>query len=94
VSWDNKTDSVTEDALKELLPAICGKISVQGEDLNALRNSDGAIIVLPWGSKNGRITDKLIRFLEKQDCKITGAVLTNADDVFLKAYYFGKTKRK
>lgn len=94
VSWDNKTDSVTEDALKEFLPAICGKISVQGEDLNALRNSDGAIIVLPWGSKNGRITDKLIRFLEKQDCKIVGAVLTNADDVFLKAYYFGKTKRK
>lgn len=94
VAWDNKTDSVTEDTLKDFLPAIYGKISVQGEDLDELRNSDGAIIVLPWGSKNGRIIDKLIRFFEKQDCKIAGAVLTDADDVFLKAYYFGKTKRK
>jgi len=94
VAWDNKIDSTTEGALKELSPSICGKISVQGEDLDILRNSDGAIIVLPWGGKNGRIVDKLIRFLTKQDCTIVGAVLTDADDTFLKAYYFGKAKRK
>ncbi len=94
VAWDNKMDSPTEDTLKELLPAIRGMLSVRGEDLDTLRNSDGTIIVLSWGSKNGRIADKLIRFLEKQDCKIAGAVLTDADDAFLKAYYFGKTKRK
>jgi len=94
VAWDNKIDSVTEDALKELLPTIRGKASMQGEDLEKLRNSDGAIVVLPWGNKNGRIADKVIRFLAKQDCKIAGAVLTDADDTFLKTYYFGKAKRK
>ena len=94
VAWDNKIDSVAEDALKELLPAICGKASMQGEDLEKLRNSDGVIVVLPWGGKNGRIADKLIRFLQKQDCKIVGAVLTDAEDAFLRNYYFGKAKRK
>lgn len=94
VAWNNGIGTVTEDAIKELLPAIRGNVSVQGEGLDILRNSDGAIIVIPWGSKNGRIIDKLIRFLAKQDCKIAGAVLTDADDTFLKAYYFGKTKRK
>lgn len=94
VAWDNKMEPVTEEDMKALLPAIRGKISTQGEDLNTLRNSDGAIIVLPWGNRNGRIADKLIRFLAKQDINIAGAVMTDADDAFLKAYYLGKTKRK
>ena len=94
VTWDNRLDASIETAMKEWLPAVCGTASVQGEDLDTLRNSDGAIILLPWGSKNGRIADKLIRFLAKQDCKIAGAVLTDADDAFLKSYYFGKTMRK
>ncbi len=94
VAWDDRIGTVTEEALKELLPAIRGKVSAQGEDLDILRNSDGAIVVLTWGSKNGRIADKLIRFLEKQGCKIAGAVLADADDAFLRTYYFGKAKRK
>ncbi len=94
VAWDNKMDAATEETIKELLPAISGTLSVQGEDLDILRGSEGAIVVLPWGSRNGRIADKLFRFLTKQDCKIAGAILTDADDTFLKAYYFGKTKRK
>lgn len=94
VAWDNKIDSATEDVMKELLPSVSGSLSVQGDDLNTLRDSDGAIIVLPWGSKNGRIADKLVCFLTKQDCKIAGAVLTDADDTFLKNYYLGKSKRK
>lgn len=94
VAWDNKIEPQTVDALKSLSSSICGMLSVQGDDLNMLRSSDGAIMVLPWGSKNGRIADKLVQFLNKQDCKIAGAVLTDADDTFLKTYYFGKTKRK
>lgn len=94
VAWDNKIEPATEDAMKGLSSAIHGVLSLQGKDLDTLRNSDGAIVVLPWGSKNGRIADKLIRFLEKQDSRIAGVVLTHADDVFLKTYYFGKSKRK
>jgi len=94
VAWDNNIDTETEEVLKELLPAIRGRVSAQGADLDILRNCDGAVIVLPWGKKNGRIADKLIRFLKKQDCRIAGAVLTGADDSFLRTYYFGKIKRK
>ncbi len=94
VAWDNRIETQTVDALKELSPAVKGSLSVQGEDLNILRKSDGAIIVLPWGNRNGRITDKLVSFLKKQDCNIAGAVLTGADDTFLKTYYFGNKKRE
>lgn len=94
VAWDNDIAGETVDALQEMAASIKGCISVQGTDLDILRDSAGAIIVLPWGRKNGRIADKLISFLEKQDVKIAGAVLTDADDNFLKAYYFGNSKRK
>lgn len=94
VAWDNRIEAKTVDVLKELSPAVKGMLSVQGEDLNTIRKSDGVIIVLPWGDRNGRIADKLVTFLKKQDCNIAGAVLTDADDTFLKTYYFGKTKRK
>lgn len=71
------TDSIT----------IKGWLSMQGEDLNILRNSDGTILMIPWGSKNGKIVEKTIAFLEKQDCKIAGAVIYDAEDAFLRKYY-------
>lgn len=94
VSWDNSVEQRIVDMLTKMQPAIQGSLSVKGEDLEILRKSAGAIIVLPWGRKNGRIADKLVHFLQKQDCKLTGTVLIDADDAFLKTYYFGKTKRK
>lgn len=94
VAWDNCIDTKDMDTLIELSPAVKGMLSVQGEDLNTLRKSDGVVIVLPWGGRNGRIADKLVTFLKKQNCNIAGAVLTNADDTFLKTYYLGKVKRK
>ena len=94
VAWDNDITKETVDTLQEIVTSIKGCISVQGTDLDVLRASAGAILVLPWGSKNGRIADKLVCFLKKQNVKIAGAVLTDADDAFLKAYYFGNSKRK
>lgn len=78
------------DMMKQMSPAIKGHLDAQGENLTTLRSSAGAILLLPWGDKNGRRCEKLIDFLIKQDCKIAGAVITNADDAFLKKYYFGK----
>ena len=94
VAWDNQIDMETVDTLQEMQPSIKGSVSVQGKDLDVLRASDGAILVLPWAGKNGRIAKQLVCFLEKQDITIAGAVLTDADDTFLKAYYFGNVKRK
>lgn len=94
VAWDNDIAKETADTLQEMLPSVKGCISVQGAGLDVLRASAGAIVVLPWGRKNGRIAEKLIGFLQKQDVKTAGVILTGADDNFLKAYYFGNSKRK
>ena len=75
------------DEVKTYCGGIEGILTLQGEDLNKLRYSNGAILMLPWGSKNGRITEKTVAFLEKQDCPIAGAILYNADTKFLKRYY-------
>ena len=94
VAWDNNIAKETVDTLQEMAPSVKGCLTPQGEDLEVLRKSTGAILVLPWGRKNGRIADKLITFLKKQDVAVTGVLLTDADDNFLKAYYFGNSKRK
>lgn len=78
--------------MKTLHKGIAGAISLQGEDLETLRSSNGAILMIPWGNKNGKIVEKMIPFLEKQDCKIAGAVLYDAEDAFLKSYYGIKNK--
>ena len=66
---------------------IKGILSMQGNDLDTLRNSSGAVLMIPWGSKNGNIVEKTIAFLEKQDCKIAGAIIYDAEDAFLRKYY-------
>lgn len=66
---------------------IKGILSMQGEDLDALRKSGGAILMIPWGSKNGNVVQKTVEFLEKQDCKIAGAIIYDAEDAFLRKYY-------
>lgn len=88
-SQKDETAPVT-DMLQQISPAIKGCLDAQGENLELLRNSAGVILLLPWGDKNGRRCEKMIDFLKKQDCKIAGAVITNADDAFLNKYYFGK----
>ena len=89
---ENNTDAISE--VMALSKNIKGSLTMQGEDLNVLRKSSGAILLLSWGNKNGRRCEKAIRFLEKQDCRVAGAVLINADDTFLKKYYFGRKKQE
>jgi hypothetical protein len=62
-------------------------LSLQGEDLETLRKSNGAILMIPWGRKNANMVEKTIAFLGKQDCAVKGAVIYDADDSFLRKYY-------
>ena len=73
--------------IKLLDNRIEGSLSLKGEDLEALRRSNGAILMLPWGSKNGNVAEKIIAFMAKQDCKLAGVILYDAEDKFLKRYY-------
>lgn len=87
-----KENAVTDKEKESLLARvdnarIKGILSMQGEDLDILRKSSGVVLMVPWGDKNGNVVEKTIAFLEKQDCKIAGAILYDAEDAFLRKYY-------
>ena len=88
---DSIEEIVTE-KVKSIHKGISGTCTLQGSDLETLRQSNGAILMIPWGSKNGRVIEKTLAFLEKQDCKVVGVIVYDADDKFLKKYYGIKTK--
>ena len=79
-------DGKTHPADVEEFP-VKGILSLHEDDLETLRKSNGAILMIPWGNKNGNMVAKTMAFLEKQDCEVAGAVIYDADGAFLKKYY-------
>lgn len=75
------------DEIKAITDKVEGNLSLQGKDLETLRQSNGAILMLPWGNKNGNAVEKIITFMKKQNCNIVGAIVYDADEKFLKRYY-------
>lgn len=57
------------------------------ENYRKIGTSDGVIIAVPYGKRNGAMTSHIIAQLKKHDCKILGLVLVRADYKFLKRYY-------
>lgn len=62
-------------------------------DYDALRNSSGVILRIPYGKKVGVLTENLIRDLKIQECKLAGAVITDCDDRLYHVYYAGRRKK-
>lgn len=89
---DSIEETVTE-KVKSIHKGISGSLTLQGSDLETLRQSSGAILMIPWGSKNGNVIEKTLSFLEKQDCKVAGVIVYDAEDKFLKKYYGIKLKK-
>lgn len=58
-----------------------------------LRGADSVVLAVPCGYGNGRALAHLTAQLEKQGIRAAGAVLTDADDKFLRAYYGGKNRK-
>lgn len=63
------------------------------KEVRMLHSADSVVLAVPCGFGNGRALFHLAAQLEKLGIIIAGAVLTDADDKFLRAYY-GKKKRK
>ncbi len=67
-----------------------GKIEADEECYRRIRESDGAVLAVRYGCWNGKRMERVLSNLKKQDCKVLGAVIVNADAGFLKLYYLGK----
>lgn len=59
-----------------------------------IRRTDGVIPVVRYGQGNGRRLERDIAGLKKQDCRILGVLIVEADGRFLKKYYAKKRAGK
>lgn len=57
------------------------------EEFEQLRGYSGVILGVPYGCRNGRLLRKYMDDLQKQDCRIVGAILIEADGTFQRKYY-------
>lgn len=75
--------------------AIIGDAKVveykEGMKPEEAKDCEGVILMVPWGSKHATAIKYDIELLGKQNVKILGAVITDCNEKYLKAYYgFGK----
>lgn len=59
-----------------------------------IRKMDGALLIVRFGNRNGKRLERSIENLKKQDCKVFGAIIVEADAKYLKSYYGGTGHRK
>lgn len=89
-------EKLTEVSAEEKL-SLCAVSCVLEEpgQVDELRNMDGVILAVASGRHDGKRIEKMLDFLKKQDCKVKGAILWNADERLLKWYYgFGIIGKK
>ena len=82
-------NSALGDGYKEQLSKISA-MSVPGSVLDNYRKigtSDGVILAIPYGAKNGTMNEHIIAQLKKHDCPILGILMVRADEKFIKKYY-------
>ena len=84
----SRIQQVLSQAGEEVGPHLqSGEIPACGADYGKLRKAEGILLAMKAGGKNGCRTGWLLSQLERQDCRVCGLILTEADPVFLKQYY-------
>jgi len=58
-----------------------------------LRKADRILLVVGAGSHEGKKLEYVLEYLEQQDCRVTAAVLWDADEKLIRRYYFGRRGR-
>lgn len=79
----------------EKLPGNCENILVElpedsPEGYERARNTDGVLLIVRYGRRNGKLIERTVSNLKKQDCKLLGILIVEADVRFLKKYYMCK----
>ncbi len=87
----------TQDEIKEIIKAAVGAEVVEVSfakgtvpDYEMLRQADAVIGCFCYGGADGKRAERYFSDLEKQNCKITHAILCNADKKMYRAYYWKK----
>lgn len=57
------------------------------ESCQTLRDAEGILLVLAAGGHAGKQLEYVMEYLKQQDCKLTGVLLWDADELLLAAYY-------
>lgn len=83
-----QNDSAGGNRLPQL--RVAGSVEEGEEVYRKIRETDGVVLTVRFGGGNGKRLERALGNLGKQDCKILGIVLLNADEKFLRQYYFGK----
>jgi capsular polysaccharide biosynthesis protein len=58
-----------------------------------IRNTDGVLLTVRYGRGNGKSVERALNNLEKQDCRVIGILIVEADVRFLKKYYMCKRQK-
>ncbi len=53
-----------------------------------LREAKGILLVVRAGSHTGRRLERVLEYLEQQDCQVTATLLWDADERLIRRYYF------
>lgn len=70
----------------ELIKA--GSINEDAEVVTECAKADGVILMVPCGAHNGKLMERAIDLLVKQNCNIVGALLYDGNASLLKMYYY------
>ncbi|MDR2547397.1 MAG: hypothetical protein LBC96_07840 [Lachnospiraceae bacterium] len=61
-------------------------------DGEELRQSDGVIVTIPYGKRNGKVVERCLGYLHTQQVAVIGLLIVEADVKFLRSYYRSKCK--
>ena len=69
---------------------VCGMPEEDIDNYRRMRETDGVLLAVRYGSGNGKCVERMLSNLEKQDCRVLGIVIVGADEKFLGWYYLGR----
>lgn len=94
------TEDVNPDEILAELRKCCPEVAGEGwfaapapllcpEVCRELRRADGILLVVNSGSHVGSRFERVLEFMEQQECKVTAVMLNDVDELLLKWYYLG-----
>lgn len=94
VAADLSTEEIAEvlkgcltDAASETRIFSAGCAELNNAWLSKIEETDGVILAIGSGRRDGKQTERVIDFLKKQEVAIKGAVLCDADEALILRYY-------